>query len=210
MNFQDELSLLIAARVPVIQVLTHDEERLVDVLGAICARPGGATKLGLYAWDLADKNPSVLVKGEPGVDPAKELTPDTILAMIEKSPAPGIYLLRDFHQVWEARKTTLRHLRNLVQRLPRQAIPRTIVISTPPDLLPLELRHPAGLKQDIVCLEMSKPDAAEIAQTFRRVLGERQPEAGLLQGMAEAALGLSGLQAARVPSWPARTSVWSS
>ena len=198
MNFQEELRLLIEARVPVIQVLTHDEERLVEALTAFCTQPGGGTTLGLYAWDMADKCASVLVKGEPSVDTSKELTPDTILGMIEKSPAPGIYWLRDFHQVWEAKKTTLRHLRNLVQRLPRSPVPRTLIISTPPDLLPPELCHPAGLKQDIVCLELSKPDAAEIAQTFRRVLGERQPDAGLLQGMAEAALGLSGLQATRV------------
>ena len=199
MNFHDELRLLIEARVAVIQVLTQDEERLIEALTAVCTEQAeGGTKPGLYAWDLADKNFSVLVKGEPSVDTAKELTPDTILPMIEKSASPGIYLLRDFHQVWEAKKTTIRHLRNLVQRLPRSPVPRTIVISTPPDLTPVELARPAGLKQDIVCLDLGKPDAAEIARIFERVWGDRRPTAALLQGMAEAALGLSGLQAARV------------
>jgi AAA+ superfamily predicted ATPase len=197
MNFQEELELLIDARVSVIQVLTHDEERLVEALTALCARPGAGAKLGLYAWDMPDKVPSVLVKGEPVCDTSKELSPNTILSMIEKSPAPGIYFLRDFHQVWEGTKTAIRHLRNLVQRLPRSQVPRTIVISTPPDLLPADLRHPPGLKQDIVCLELGRPDAEELKRILGRVLGERQASSHLLNAMAEAALGLSGLQAAR-------------
>jgi hypothetical protein len=196
MNFREELELLIDARVPVIQVLTHDEERLVEILTAVCARPGSGTKPGLYTWDLADQW-SVLVKGEPAHDTSKEATPDTLLRMIEQSPAPGLYLLADFHQVWEARKTVIRKLRNLVQKLPRSPVARTLVISTPPDLSPTDLRHPPGLKQDIVCLDLGKPDADELSGIFRRVLGNPEVPAHLLRAMAETALGLSGLQAAR-------------
>jgi AAA+ superfamily predicted ATPase len=197
MKFEDEIALLFEARVPVIQVLTHDEERLVEILTAACARPGSGMRSGLYAWDLADQW-MVLAPGQPVFDTSKEATPDTILRMIDQSAAPGIYLLRDFHQVWEAKKTVLRKLRNLVQRLPRSPVSRTIVISTPPDLLPADLRHPPGLKQDIVCLELGKPEAEELGRILRRVLGEQQIHAGMVRTMAETALGLSGLQAARV------------
>ncbi|MBP8260988.1 MAG: AAA family ATPase [Verrucomicrobia bacterium] len=196
MNFNDEIALLIDARVPVIQVLTHDEERLVEMLEAVCARPGIGTQPGLYAWDLADQW-TVLAPGKPVCDTSKEATPDTILRMIEQSPAPGIYLLRDFHQVWEAKKTVQRKLRNLVQKLPRMPVPKTIVITTPPDLMPAELRRPPGLKQDIVCLDLGRPDAEELGRIMRRVLGDRAVSGGLLGAMAETALGLSGLEAAR-------------
>jgi AAA+ superfamily predicted ATPase len=138
-----------------------------------------------------------LTPGQPAFDTSKEASPHTILRVIEQSPAPGLFLLRDFHQSWEANKTVLRKLRNLVQKLPRSPVPRTLVIATPPDLLPAELRHPPGLKQDIVCLEQGRPDASELAGIMQRVLGGLQPAHHLLQALAETALGLSGLQAAR-------------
>ena len=139
-----------------------------------------------------------MVKGEPAFDCGKQATPDTILPMIEQANAPGLFLLRDFHLVWEAKKTALRKLRNLAQRLPRSPVPRTLVISTPPDLLPVELRHPPGLKQDIVTLELGKPDAGELQRIVGRVLGDKMPRGEQGNKLAGTALGLSGVQAARV------------
>ncbi len=197
MSFAEEMRLLIESRAGVIQVLTHDEGRLTEALAALCGGGGAQSRLGLYAWDLADGFEEI-VKGVPAFDCSKQATVDTLLPLIEQSTAPGVFLLRDFHQVWEAKKTALRKLRNLAQRLPRSPVPRTLVISTPPDLLPAELRHPAGLKQDIVTLELGKPDADEMFRIVGRVLGGQMPAGELGRKLAETALGLSGVQAARV------------
>ncbi len=196
MNFAEEMKLLIESRVSVIQVLTHDEERLVEILASLCGGGAAGRKLGLYVWDLADGFQEI-VKGDPPFDCSQEVTIDTLLPTIERASAPGLFLLRDFHQVWEAKKTALRKLRNLAQRLPKSPVPRTLVISTPPDLLPAELRHPAGLKQDIVTVELGKPDAEELGRIVSRVLGHEMPGGELGRKLAETALGLSGVQAAR-------------
>jgi len=197
MSFAEEMQVLVESRAGVVQVLTQDEQRLTEALASLCGgSDGGKQRLGLYAWDLADGFQEI-VRGEPSFNCAREVTVDTILPTIEKSDAPGIFLLRDFHQVWEAKKTALRKLRNLAQRLPQSPVPRTLVISTPPDLLPAELRHPAGLKQDIVTLELGKPDAAELGRIMSRVLGTQMPGGDLGRKLAETALGLSGVQASR-------------
>ena len=196
MTFQEELTLLIESRVSVVQVLTHDEERLVEVLSGIVQTQPESRRMGLYAWDQADQF-TVHRKAEPALDASKDATFDTILGMIERSPAAGIFLLRDFHQAWEARKTVIRKLRNLAQRLPRAEASKTLVISTPPDLLPAELRQPAGFKQDVICLEFGKPDAVEMGGVLARVLGDQMPQGGLADKMAETALGLTGVQASR-------------
>jgi len=199
MTFIEEMRLLVESRTGVVQVLTHDEWRLTAALSSLCraANNSAKTRLGLYAWDMADGFEEI-VRGEPAFDCSKPATVDTLLNIIEQSAAPGIFLLRDFHQVWEAKKTALRKLRNLAQRLPRSPVQRTLVISTPPDLLPAELRHPAGLKQDIVTLELSKPDAGEMQGIISQVLGNEMPAGELGCKLAETAMGLSGVQATRV------------
>jgi SpoVK/Ycf46/Vps4 family AAA+-type ATPase len=197
MTFVEEMELLVNSRAGVVQVLTHDEQRLVETLTTVCRGIPGPRAMGLYTWDLAD-NFREVVRGEPAFDCSKGATVDTVLPMIENAKGPAVFLLRDFHQVWDAKKTAQRKLRNLVQTLPRSLVNITLVISTPPDLMPMESRHPAGLKQDIVSLELGKPDADELCGIMGRVLGNEMPSGELGCKLCETALGLSGVHAARV------------
>jgi len=197
MTLVDEMELLVESRAGVVQVLTHDEQRLIEALTAVCAKMRGTQGMGLYMWDMAEHFQE-LVKGEPAFDCSKETLPHTVLPMIERGQTPAVFLLRDFHQAWKKSDTAERKLRNLAQTLSRSPVQRTLVISTPPDLMPPESRHPAGLKQDIVTLELGKPGAEELRAIIGRVLGDTMPGGELGAKLCETALGLSGVQAARV------------
>lgn len=189
MVFCEELALLIRARAPLINVVTYDEARLIDdVAKAVADGASSPQSTGIYSWDMADQF-TCHKEGNPPFDVSKPATPDTILGMIEGAKCPSMFILKDFHHVWEAKKTVIRKLRNLSFRLPRSPVQRTIIITTPESCLPPELKH------DCVQLELPKPDAAAIGSILRRVVGEKSVDGRLTGKISSTALGLSATQA---------------
>ncbi|OPZ98751.1 MAG: ATP-dependent zinc metalloprotease FtsH [Planctomycetes bacterium ADurb.Bin412] len=199
MNLKDEIRLLFTARTGVMQVLTDDEQRLREVLSDACRQLSGPSgRFGLYVWDMADQFRE-LIPGHPAFDGSPDTTPDTILPKIETSKTPGIYYLPDFHHIWSVKKTAIRKLRNLAVSLGQSRdVQRMIVISTPPDLLPEDVRHPVELKRDVPVLEMTRPDKTEMALVFRQILGDTLPSGPMGDKLVETALGLSGSAARQV------------
>jgi len=131
---------------------------------------------------------------------ARKATPDNVLELIDQSRGPATFVLKDFHQVWEAKRSNIRKLRNLAQRLPDANPPRRLVLTTPEPCLPMEL------KDEVPVLELGKPSLEEIDEILSGVIegeagrrgaaGRLRPE--LRQKIVEAALGLSSTQADRV------------
>jgi hypothetical protein len=190
MTFHEELRLLLKARVAVIQVVTYDEELLLQELLAIRAEEADTAAYGVYAWDSAEQF-KALAPGTPAFEVTKQATANTVLNLIEACPGPAVFVLPDFHQAWSESKAAIRKLRSLARSLPRIERSLALVIVTPTRDLPLELKH------DVVQIEMPKPDLATVKETLLRTVGKDRVDDRLVQPIAQAALGLSGVQVAR-------------
>src|SRR3970282_2617593 len=192
MAFKDELKLHFDARIAVVNVVTSEEARVLQELTELANASGWPEGEGLYPWDVADQFQG-LKPAKDSFDTKHEATPDTILRTIEDFAGGATFVLKDCHQVWEARRGVLRGIRNLAARLPESAPRKNIVITTPELCLPAELKH------DVPVLELAKPDAREMDALIRRPVGGagalRGVNAALRAKLVEAALGLGSTQA---------------
>ena len=123
-------------------------------------------------------------------------TPDTILTMIDQYEGSAVFVLKDFHFVWESKKTPVRKLRNMAYKLARHSRWKILVIITPSYKLPEELKEEVGV------LYCPKPDEEEIDALLERVAGNSRALSGvrdtLRDKIVETALGLSETQAEKV------------
>lgn len=185
MDLQKHLEILLAANVPLIQLITWEEERVIE---AIMGLP---TDLGVYAWDVADcKLTALREAAEPF--PAKEVPSDKVLAHIaEKAPRGAVFILKDFHTCWTKSATNVRKLRNMAPELREKN--QFLLFPMPVRELPVEL------KNDMTVIEVPLPNAEGIAHVFRQVTSkfkrEQMPAPAIQEKLVTSALGLTANQA---------------
>ncbi len=195
MDFREELALQFSARVAVVNVVSYEEQRVIRELQKLIF----PEHHGLYTWDIGDQFVA-LKESQPRFDASRPATPDNVLDLIDQCPAPATFVLKDFHQVWDAKRSNIRKLRNLAQRLPTAQPLRRIVITTPERCLPQEL------KEEVPLIELGKPTLEEMDAILDSSVDTALGQAGTLrrlrpelrQKIVEAALGLSSTQAERV------------
>jgi len=191
MNLKSELADLMAAQVPLIHLVTYEEERVLKTLLDL----DGARELGITSWDLADG----FVSHRPGQHefPKKDCGSDTILPHVaEKMPRNHVLLLKDFHHSWLAKRGyNTRKLRNLAPKLRSQN--QFIFFTTPP--LPAEQDLPLELKDDVVVLQVPLPDQRELEALFTEVTARLDrghlPNPAVRDKLLQSALGLTTTQA---------------
>jgi SpoVK/Ycf46/Vps4 family AAA+-type ATPase len=187
MNLQQELDVCLRSRVPLIYVLSHEEERAERELVALCQKQ----KRDLYAWDHADGCQQLVGQGGPT---PKANDPLTALDNIDKISGKAVVLLRDFHQCWKNQPRVVRKLRNLAHRLKYSR--KSIVITAPVRDLPDELHD------ETVVLDFPPPDMAGLRSILDHLLQTPNIKVDLndedRERLLRAALGLSSNQAQRV------------
>ncbi len=191
MSAKDELSAMLAANVPLLHVVTYEEQRVLGTLLAIRE----AQDLGVVAWDA----PEGFVEHRAGKQPfpKKELTSDNLLKYIDdQMPQGTILVLKDFHHAWRAKRGDItRRLRNMAPRLRKSS--RYIVMITPP--LPREEDLPLELKDDVVVLHLPLPTEKELEQMFdatvKNLEQSKLPDKDVKQKLIQSALGLTTTQA---------------
>ncbi len=194
MHLTQELALLLRARIPVINIVGVDEVRVVRLLEEMAAGRDWPQGQGLYAWDLADQFHCHRA-GNPEFDCKQQVAPDMLLQKIDEFRGPGTFILKDFHHVLEAKKSTIRKLRNLAQKLASVRPEKNIILITP------EMKLPPELKDEIVVLDCPRPTADEIDAELSRLFGPellRGMKAELRHRIVTAALGLTATQVERV------------
>jgi len=196
MSFRDELKLLFDARIAVVNIVTSEETRVLqEITELVKSRTRQEEDHGLYTWDIADQF-LCLKPTKPSFDDKRDATQDTILRLIREYNGSATFVLKDFHQIWETKRSILRGLRNLANTLPERTPRKNIVITTPEYCLPPELKY------DIPVLELAKPDPREMDALLDRAIGAtgalRGVKLGLRTKLVEAALGLTSTQARRV------------
>ncbi|MFB3788408.1 MAG: AAA family ATPase [bacterium] len=185
MNLKEELLALFGANVPMMNLITYEEDRVIRCIQEL---PGN---FGIYTWDMADGFKCIREGKEPF--PKKDVTTDTLLPHIaEKAPTGYVFVFKDFHHSWTQKKGYItRKLRNMAPELRKRN--QFLVFLTPAAELPLEL------KDDVVVLHVPLPDSHEMEQLYddvtRNLDRGRLPHRDLRGKLVSSALGLTTNQA---------------
>lgn len=187
MNIQDEIASLLAASVPLIHLVTYEEERVLELLTGI----EGGERLGLIAWDVADGF-EVIREAETEFA-VRDCTSDTVLPYLERhAPSGCLLVLKDFHHAWNQKPAYItRKLRNLAPKL--RARSQYLIIITPGGEIPPELRN------DLVVLPVPLPSEATLDELFgsitRHLPEAKLPSPVVREKLVASALGLTTNQA---------------
>jgi hypothetical protein len=108
-RFQKELILYFKARFTLICVVTSEEERVLKDIAEACRESDKPA----YTWDIADGFVP-LTDSTGRVDrPAKD--PITALEVIQRIDQDGVFVLKDFHLMWEKAPPVIRKIKNEVK-----------------------------------------------------------------------------------------------
>jgi hypothetical protein len=152
----DELETLIRARYPVLYVVTWEERRVEEQLGALAER----RHKQLYTWSVTNGLTKAGVDGGTRglADPIEALT-----AVIEHKE-PALYLFKDFHLFIRARDTNIgviRKLREVARALSDSY--KTLVITAP------VMEMARELEKDVCVVDYPLPGADEIDVLLHRI-----------------------------------------
>jgi len=186
--FQDELNLYFKARFSLINVVTVEEERVLKEVADACFSSGRP----VYSWDIADGFVPLTEATGPVGRPAKD--PVTALEIIVKLEQDAVFVLKDFHRMWERNPQVVRKLKNVVQTLKQTR--KNIIVTSCRNYIPEELAD------QVYVIDFEPPDfegMKQILDTFTRIPNVRinLTELGR-EKLARSALGLTANQAQRV------------
>lgn len=187
-NFQEELILYFKARFTLINVVTAEEERVLKEIVDACREIGKPA----YAWDIADSFVP-LTESTGRVDrPAKD--PLSALELIQKIDQDAVFVLKDFHNLWEKNPQVIRKVKNVAQGL-KQTKKNIIVTSH-------QAKIPDELVDQVYIVDYAPPDfdgIREILDVFTNIPNVQVNLTDLGRDrLVRSALGLTANQAQRV------------
>jgi SpoVK/Ycf46/Vps4 family AAA+-type ATPase len=178
MKFNDELTLFLKARYPIIYINTIEEDRIEYVI-----RKNIKTNLNrsIYSWDFVDG-----YTNNPNNEGFAKRNPLQALELVERlsSETPALFILKDFNRFLTDLSIS-RKLRNISRILKLQ--PKTIII------IGSELTLPAELQDLITVLQFQLPSESEINQELERLINSLniKLEPQLFENLSRACQGLS-------------------
>lgn len=178
MVFNDELTLFLKARYPILYINTVEEDRVEYVIRkAIKAN----LNRSIYSWDFIDG-----YTNNPNNEGFGKRNPLQALELIERlnSETPALFILKDFNKFLNDLSIS-RKLRNISKILKLQ--PKTIII------IGCELIIPKELQDLITVLEFQLPSELEINKELTRLINSLniQVEYQLFENLSRACQGLS-------------------
>lgn len=178
MKFNDELTLLLKARYPIIYINTIEEDRVEYVIRKTIKN---ALNRSIYTWDFIDG-----YTNNPNNEGFAKRNPLQALELIERltGETPALFLLKDFNR-FLTDVSVSRKLKNLSRVLKLQ--PKTIII------LSSEINIPKELQDLVTVLSFQLPNETEINQELNRLIDSLNLEITpqLLENLTRACQGLS-------------------
>lgn len=178
MNFNDELTLLLKARYPIIYIRTIEEDRAEYVIRKTVKMNFNRS---IYSWDFVDG-----YTNNPNNTGFAKRNPLQALELVERltSETPALFLLKDFNRFLTDISIS-RKLKNLSRILKLQ--PKTIII------MGLELTIPKELQDLITVLNFNLPAENEISQELKRLISslELKIDSEVVENLTRACQGLS-------------------
>ena len=178
MTFNDELTLLLKARYPIIYINTIEEDRVEYLI-----RKNIKSNLNrsIYTWDFVDG-----YTNNPNNENFAKRNPLQALELIERltSETPALFILKDF-QKFLTDISVSRKLKNLIRILKLQ--PKTLVI------IGSDINIPTELRDFITVLKFELPTQNEIEQELIRLFTSLniKTESKLIENLVRACQGLS-------------------
>ena len=178
MKFNDELTLLLKARYPIIYINTIEEDRVEYVVRKTIKN---TLNRSIYTWDFIDG-----YTNNPNNEGFAKRNPLQALELIERlnCETPALFLLKDFNR-FLTDVSVSRKLKNISRLLKLQ--PKTIII------LSSEINIPKELQDLVTVLSFQLPTEAEINQELNRLIDSLNLEISsqLLENLTRACQGLS-------------------
>jgi len=178
MTFNNELSLLLKARYPIIYINTIEEDRVEYLI-----RKNIKSNLNrsIYTWDFVDG-----YTNNPNNNNFAKRNPLQALELIEKltSDTPALFILKDF-QKFLTDISVSRKLKNLIRLLKLQ--PKTIIV------IGSEINIPIELRDFITVLKFELPTPNEIEEELIRLFTSLNIKIDnlLIENLIRACQGLS-------------------
>ncbi len=146
------------ARVPLIQLVTHEESRALGFLREVNKRmgesePTASTRPEMYVWSIGRG----LMKMEPNgkTNAFKDADPAEVLAMIAEHQKPAMFVLLDYHPyLCKENPSIVRAVRDLYGSL--KSVKKTVVFLQPVRSIPVEM------EKEMALVEMPLPDVLEL------------------------------------------------
>lgn len=178
MNFNDELTLLLKARYPLIYINTIEEDRVEYVIRKTIKK---SLNRSIYTWDFVDG-----YTNNPNNEGFAKRNPLQALELVERltSETPALFLLKDFNR-FLTDISIARKLKNISRILKLQ--PKTIIIIASDYTIPKEL-------QDLTTiLNFYLPDEKEISHELNRLIKSLNIDVDpqFLENLIRACQGLS-------------------
>ena len=178
MNFNDELTLLLKARYPIIYINTIEEDRAEYVIRKTIKVNFNRS---IYSWDFVDG-----YTNNPNNEGFAKRNPLQALELIERLTAetPALFLLKDFNRFLTDISIS-RKLKNISRILKLQ--PKTIVI------IGSECNIPKELRELITVLNFHLPTENEINQELNRLISslDLKIDSELIENLTRTCQGLS-------------------
>merc|ERR1712228_224841 len=178
MNFNNELTLLLKARYPIVFINTIEEDRAEYVIRKTIKL---SFNRSIYSWDFVDG-----YTNNPNNEGFAKRNPLQALELIERLTfeTPALFLLKDFNKFLNDISIS-RKLRNLSRVLKLQ--PKTIII------VGSELNVPKELRDLITVLKFQLPTENEINQELNRLIDSLnlKIDSKLIENLTRACQGLS-------------------
>jgi SpoVK/Ycf46/Vps4 family AAA+-type ATPase len=183
----EDLELLIKARYTLIQVVTWEEERALNILEQTAKRG----ESDLYSWDPV-RGIKVHV-GEERNFKINEKDPEKILEILEDFSRGTIFVMLDMDQYWSRNPGLVRKIKILCAKLKTT---RTSLV-----LLSHENMLPGALSMMATTVEINPPDYREMLNILKKILGKARFDGlsdNLREKVAKVSLGLSAQSAVNV------------
>ncbi len=158
---QEEISLLIRAKYPILYILSWEERRIEDILREVARE----RRKKLYGWTLTEGILPLDDFDGPPTDPATQ-NPLRALDTIAACQESAIFVLKDFHPFLEETRAEqpilVRRLRDITNKLKSSYL--TLILLSP------ILHFPPELEKDITVLDYSLPTEPELEKSLNRVI----------------------------------------
>jgi len=186
-DFAKDLNIALRARVTLIVVMTPEEERVIAKVKEVCENWQPVRQC--IAWDSVES--FSIVCGNRNF-PAQTKDPLAALDELAKTDENAVIVLKDFHEYWNNPQVR-RRIKSLAQKFRYNR--RSMVIITPAQTIPVEIRHEA------VLVHFPPPGAAELSAELDNLLATSGIENSLSapgrEKLVQAALGMTLNQARR-------------
>lgn len=176
----EQLSHALASGLPLVYVVTWEEERLEEMLAAASNELFGDDR-PVWLWSAA-----LGFTSGPGVG-RQLLDPVEALAFIVSENTDALYLMKDLPALFESRPALVRALRDVYDHLSSR--PGSVVLSHPSSIIP------PGLSKEVFLIDLPLPGVEEIRDMLGSLnvefAGEQQVSGDWLDRVSYATQGLS-------------------